>query len=263
MRKFLIIDSYNESDRDDLKRYNIPHANESYMNVIRKYVTNISFSVIYGNHKDIVFPDRVDSFNGVLWTGSGDIPQVVIDKQKLFCEHCFKVGIPQYGSCWGFQIAVITSGGYTRPCPNGREQGLGRRIFVYEKDHPMYKNKPRIFDGFVSHNDEGVIVNDNVKVLASNSHCIQSIDVSMHEGHFWGSQYHPEYSLEDMANLLLLRKIKCNHLDANDIEDLSNILREINRTKNKSLAWKVGIYDDILDDEIRELELYNWLNHFN
>lgn len=66
------------------------------------------------------------------------------------------VGLPQYGSCWAAQIAVMAANGHCGKNPRGREMGIARKIALSPEGraHPMFEGKPTVFDAFTSHNDE-------------------------------------------------------------------------------------------------------------
>ena len=48
--------------------------------------------------------------------------------------------LPQFGSCWGAQLAAIVGGGKCKKNPKGREMGIARKIALTPegRDHPMY-----------------------------------------------------------------------------------------------------------------------------
>ena len=88
----------------------------------------------------------------------------------------------------------------------------------------------------------------------------------VHEnGVFWSTQYHPEYSLYDVARLIAAREelltgegYFTNHEDLTEyVDKLETIYKDPSR---KDLRWKLAIDNDLLSDDIRELEFVNWLN---
>jgi GMP synthase (glutamine-hydrolysing) len=96
----------------------------------------------------------------VTWTGCSltiyhtDDERVV--KQINLAREVFKYGLPQYGSCWAAQMAVVAANGFCGKNPRGREMGIARKIALSPegRSHPMFEGKPSIFDAFTSHNDE-------------------------------------------------------------------------------------------------------------
>lgn len=69
---------------------------------------------------------------------------------------CSVIGIPQFGSCWAAQVAIVASGGICARNPRGREMGIARKIALTSEGraHPLFEGKPTVFDAFTSHNDE-------------------------------------------------------------------------------------------------------------
>ena len=82
---------------------------------------------------------------------------------------------------------------------------------------------------------------------------VQALDIAHDGGRFWGIQYHPEFSLEELA--VILRRYKPVLLDegffrgaaAADgwLDDLDALVADRGRT---DIAWRYGIGPDILDD---------------
>lgn len=69
----------------------------------------------------------LSKYDAVAWTGcsltvySGE-PEVV--KQIELAKQAFRLGIPQFGSCWAIQIAAVAAGGVCARNPRGREMGM-------------------------------------------------------------------------------------------------------------------------------------------
>ncbi|MAG55667.1 MAG: hypothetical protein CMJ83_05180 [Planctomycetes bacterium] len=233
-----------------------------------------------GSTVDILFPSdpgaempqgaALANYDGLAWTGcslcvTDESPEVQsqVDLQKK----AFAEGVPGFGSCWAAQIAVVAAGGDVTPNPRGREMGLARKIHLTAdgRDHPMYEGKPAVFDAFTSHDDEVTGVPDGARVLSSNAWTrVQSVHVKSNNTEFWGLQYHPEYDLYEMARLTWCRAEKLARLgffvDATDchrhVEKLEALHADPAR---KDLAWQLGIDTDVMDAEIRQMEVKNWI----
>ena len=131
----------------------------------------------------------------------------------------------------------------------------------------MYEGKKVVFDGFISHDDMITKLPKGSISLASNDFTeIQAVEVIHENGVFWSTQYHPEYNLYELARLIISREeiltrenYTNNHKDLIEYaEQLEAIYKDPSR---KDLRWKLGIDDDLLSDEIRELEFVNWLKY--
>jgi GMP synthase (glutamine-hydrolysing) len=102
-------------------------------------------------------------------------------------------------------------------------------------------------------------------MLASNrwTH-IQALAVTFKGGVFWGLQYHPEYDVHEMARLCYCRKQKLvnlgffGDLDAAQayVDQLEALHQDPGR---KDVSWLLGIDEDILDEDIRQAEVRNWI----
>ena len=195
---------------------------------------------------------------------------VRVTSQVDLVRGAYEAGVPQFGTCWGIQIAVYAAGGEVKPNPKGREMGIGRKIHLTEEGrrHPMFEGKPSVYDHFVSHDDEVTGLPQGAVRLAGNYFSrIQAVEVKHKNGVFWGIQYHPEYDLHEMARLITAREEKLtrqglfrDHADLTAyVERLEALHRDPSR---KDLRWQLAIDDDILSDGIRQREFINWLRVF-
>ncbi|MCD6393707.1 MAG: gamma-glutamyl-gamma-aminobutyrate hydrolase family protein [Planctomycetes bacterium] len=183
-------------------------------------------------------------------------------------KDAYEVGTPSFGSCWGLQMAVVAAGGEVEPNPKGREMGLARKIHLTQEayDHPMFEGKPRVFEGFISHDDMVTRMTPDCVCLAANSFTsIQAVAVTHKKGTFWATQYHPEYDLHEMACLIVAREeklTKAGFFRGNEdmvqlVEKMKALAAEPDR---EDLRWQLAIDDDVLNDSIRQCEFVNWIN---
>ncbi len=203
-------------------------------------------------------------FGGILWTGCSlcihSADDARVQRQVELARRAFAAGVPQFGSCWAIQIAAVAAGGKVAANPRGREMGLARKIGLTTagREHPMYADKPPLFEAFICHLDE-------VTLLASNSFThVQGLEVRHGNGVFWGVQYHPEYTVAEMAGLMDARKTAL--INEGFFQDEPAADAHIARLRTlaadpsrKDLSWGLVVDDDVLDDDIRQRELINWL----
>lgn len=148
---------------------------------------------------------NLEAFDGILWTGSSlfvNDPSPSVIRQLTFAEDVFSSGVPFYGSCWGLQIAVAVTGGKVDKCAKGREFGITSPIELTDagKEHPCFQGRKSNFKALSIHLDEVVKLPDNATILAKNSHSeIQALSIKHRKTEFFGVQYHPEFTVEDMA----------------------------------------------------------------
>jgi GMP synthase (glutamine-hydrolysing) len=272
-RKLLILDAYDQAGREGLLRAGACLAGELYRRRIAALDSAAQLDIVeFSSTVGYVLPDGValDDYDGAVWTGSSmtvhhDTPAV--RNQLELARTLYRAGVPCFGSCWAAQIAITAAGGRCEPNPKGREFGLARKIALTEagRAHPMYRNKPAVFDGLTSHEDHIVELPPGAALLASNAFSpVQAVDVTHERGSFWAVQYHPEYELADVAALSIARQaqlIRQGSLrDEADAarwrEELLALHAQPSRT---DLRYRLAIDDDVLAPSVRMRELENWL----
>jgi GMP synthase (glutamine-hydrolysing) len=273
--KFLIIDGYPKVSRDQFDALGMTRAGKLYANLLLKYMPEAEYDILYTSFPGVNVPDEegLKKYDAILWPGCNltvyhDHDENVTKLLDL-ARDGFKVGLEQFGSCWAAQLAVYVAGGEVKPNPKGREMGVARKLFLTEegKNHPMYAGKTPVFDAFISHDDMITKLPEGAVNLASNKFTeVQAVEVVFENGVFWSTQYHPEYNLYEVAKLITSREELLtreeyfrSHEDLIEyVDQLETISKDPSR---KDLRWKLGIDDDLLSDEIRELEFANWLNN--
>jgi GMP synthase (glutamine-hydrolysing) len=175
--------------------------------------------------------------------------------------------VPSFGSCWAAQLAVVAAGGRAERSPKGREFGVSRRIRLGPagRAHPLFAGKPPVFDAFTSHEDEVSVLSGGATLLASNDWSrVQAVSVEHERGRFWALQYHPEYDLHEVASLCRLRERElvaqgrfASEAEARRYIQQIETLHEDPERQDLARALDVG--PDLLDPELRTLEVRNWL----
>ncbi len=269
---FLIIDGYPQESRDQFDACACAQAWKQYADMLLEHLPEARYQVLYPSDPGSELPQgaALSSFSGALWTGCNltiydDDPRVrrMIELQRML----YRAGVPAYGSCWGLQVAVVAAGGAVAKNPRGREMGLARKVRLTDEGraHPFYRNKPSVFDAFISHYDEVTKLPAGAFWLAGNDFTrIQSAAVTHQGGTFWAVQYHPEYAVGDMARLIFTRAEKLLaekfFRDRQELDLYVARLEELHREpQRKDLRWQLGIDDDVLDRKLRQIEFHNWL----
>jgi GMP synthase (glutamine-hydrolysing) len=268
----LIINPYPRESREVLDRAGMRAAEEIYVRVLRTLAPEIRGESLFIADLKAPLPteEEIAAYGGVIWTGSNltiyeDDPRVT--RQIEFARRVFEVGRPQFGSCWGVQMAAVAAGGEVRRNPRGREMGFARKIHLTPEGrrHPMYEGKPDVFDAFISHLDEVTELPPGAVLLATNAHTpVQALEVRYRNGTFWATQYHPEYHLEDMARLITARAESL--IREGFFADRATLEAKVGRMDalvrdplRKDLQWDLAVEDDILEDDLRQSEFRNWL----
>ena len=209
-------------------------------------------------------------YDGVVLTGSAlhanhEVPQE--NRQIGMKRRVFEAALPCFGSCWGLQMAAVAAGGVVAPNPLGREVGIARGLTATEKGrrHGLLAGRAAVWDAPAIHLDAVVSLPPDCDVLATNAATeIQAIEIRHAGGVFWGVQYHPEFSLAELAvilrryrePLLADRFFLSEQEHAVFVDDLAELGRNPAR---RDLAWRYGIADDILVSAKRLTEIDNFL----
>ncbi|OQS07257.1 cysteine protease family C26 [Thraustotheca clavata] len=271
---FLIVEGYSPEGREELKRGGATIASVLYSNVLKSVAgpIQVTHDVLHPADGPFQAPD-LSKYHGVVWTGCSltvyETHDIRVSRQIELAKQVYAYGVPQFGSCWAAQIAVFAAGGNVAKNPKGREMGISRKIQLTPegRSHPMYEGKSSVFDAFTSHYDEITHLLPGGSVLSSNSFTsTQSVAVRYLNGDFWAVQYHPEYSLREMARLIHCRREKlvkygifANVQDADKyVEDLEELYNNPDRS---DIAWRLGIDEDVLDENIRLCEARNYVKH--
>ncbi|MCP4360188.1 MAG: type 1 glutamine amidotransferase [Chloroflexi bacterium] len=272
--KFCIVNGYPKRSRDVLDVTNVTQAHDLYLMFLRIMLPNSEFDLLFIADSEVAMPtaEEIAAYDGIIWTGSNltiyhDNEEVT--RQIEYCRAVFEVGVPQFGSCWAAQMAAMAAGGACRRNPNGREWSIARNITLTEagKNHPMYIGKQHQFNGFIMHLDEVCGIPEGATVLATNEHTdVQAITVKHSNGEFWSTQYHPEFTLYEMAQLIGARKeaiVKEGFFkNESEMESLVNDMITLSKEPNNAeLRQKLNIGDSILDDDIRQKEVHNWVEY--
>lgn len=247
-------------------------SSEIYALAIRAHFPDLQLDVVNAADEDWSIPSgrQLSDYDGMVITGSSlhayDQDFAVINQIALVGE-AGKVGLPIFGSCWGLQIAVMAAGGLVEYNPKGREVGFARKILVNEVGvrHPMFRDKPRVFDAPCIHYDEVTRLPEGATLLASNGHSlVQAALVPVGKSEVWAVQYHPEFDLQQLVQLYTLYAddMISQGFFADRAALDGHVALVAGLAANPSdagLAWQLGIDEDITDDRRRRLEIINWI----
>ena len=272
--RFLIIDGYPKASRDQFDQTGMTLAYKLYENMLRRFIPEAETRIWLASDT-AQLPDAAgpSDYAGVLWCGCNltiyHDQDERVTRQIELSKRSYEVGTPQFGSCWGMQMAIFVAGGKVEPSPLGREMGLARKIHLTEagQKHPMMQGRRMAYEAFISHDDRVTEMPDSAIWLASNEYTrVQATAVNYKKGTFWATQYHPEYTLKEMAPLIRSREEKllrenffadkaALHSYADDLAALAA------EPERKDLRWKLAIDDDVLDDDRRQIEFAQWVEH--
>jgi len=272
---FLVIDGYRRDGRENLVAAGATSAGKLYERMLLGCHPDATVDILYPADPGAALPHgaALAAYDGIAWTGSsltvydGDDPAV--HPQVEFAHAAFEAGVPSFGSCWAAQIAVVAAGGRCAANPRGREMGIARKIALTDdgRAHPLYLGKPRVFDAFISHEDEITHLPSGALNLAGNAFSsVQAVCVTHRRGTFWAVQYHPEYDLHELARLTYARRERLTGMgffaDVEAACDYVNTLETLHQNPSRrDLAWRLGIDEDIMNEDVRQAEVRNWIEH--
>src|SRR3954447_19739546 len=246
---------------------------EGYAQLLRRLLPGAAVDICYPADAGANLPGGdLEGYDGAAITGSAlNVYEggPATERQVELARAVMASRTPLFGSCWGLQVITVAAGGAVRASPKGREIGIGRRIAVTEagRDHPLYAGKTPTFDVVTVHLDEVETLAPGTTVLASNAHSkVQAAEIRHDGAVAWGVQYHPEFSLADIAVVIrrygqrLVREGFFADIAARDAytADLEMLDHEPGLTP---IAWRYGIDRTILDASVRTAEIANWIRH--
>lgn len=270
-----IFNCYPKQSRENFDRQDVGHPHDMYHGFLSRYVPKAQVKILFiaDFETDLPGPDELARLDGIIWTGSDltiyhlDDPRVT--RQIELMQSIFEVGIPCYGSCWGIQMAAVAAGGEVKKNPNGREWGVSGIISQTDSGHNsnLLKGKPKQYKGFVMHLDEVTGLPDGASLFACNDHThVQALEVKHKNGIFWATQYHPEYNLYEMARLISARAQPLVNegifATVDDVQAYAAKMHALYKNPDSvQIREELDIGDDIIDAEIREQELRNWIDY--
>jgi len=252
--QLLVLDAYARDGREALRGAGATEAGPLYAALLGRLAPAARVDVAHVADGPLEVPDGRDleGYDGVVWTGSSltihAADDVRVTRQIELAREIRTRRVRSFGSCWAAQVATVAAGGRCAAHPLGREFGVSRGITLSEAGqlHPMYQGKPLRFDALTSHADEVVALGPATTCLARNDwSAVQAVDVAEPDRHFWAVQYHPEYDLREVAALARLRG---RELVAQGV------------FASGDLVDRLGLDAPVLDDDLRTLEVRNWLH---
>ena len=271
--RLCIVNCYPAASRENFDRSDVGHPHDLFRAFLRAEAPNATTELVFVADPDFALPpgSSIGDFAGFMWTGSdltvyhADDPRVAA--QITLARELTAAGAVSWGSCWGLQLASQVAGGEVGVNPRGREWGIARDIRLTDaaKDSPMLEGKPERFDAFIMHLDEVTRLPDGTPLLATNQHTrIQAAVIEQGDAAFWATQYHPEYNLHEMGRLIAARAkalVREGHFpDEDAVASYAAKMRDLAANPDSAaLRAELRVGDDILDPQIRQVELRNWL----
>jgi GMP synthase (glutamine-hydrolysing) len=238
---------------------------------LRKIAPDAEVHICTPADRDAAIRDTLESYDGVAITGSAlNIYKRETEslRQIDFVREAFARGLSMFGSCWGLQLAAVAVGGEVQLNPSGREVAFARKIALTDagRAHPMHAGRAAIFDAPAIHSDIVTRLPQGAVITAGNAMSdIQAAEIRLGYGVFWGVQYHPEYRLHDVA--AMIRRYGQTLVTEGffaDLVDLDRYAADLSALdldpRRRDIAWRLGLGDDLINDDVRLTELSNWIS---
>jgi GMP synthase (glutamine-hydrolysing) len=271
--KILVIDGNEAAIRTRHMAVGGTSSGEGYAATLKRLKPDIDCDIVRPADGEAELPEGVAlrDYNGAVVTGSAlnvYSRELAVQRQIELVMAVFEAQVPTFGSCWGLQVGVTAAGGTVVRNPRGREFGFARRIMLTPagRDHPLFQGKPEVFEAPTVHVDTVESLPTNATPLAHNDMGLQAAEIRLRNGAtFWGVQYHPEYSVAEIAAMarryaeVLIRDGLVK--DQAELDQLSADLVALNdNPEDARLAWRFGVGPSVTDAGLRLAEIRNWLD---
>jgi len=256
--KLLIVEGNTKAENVNFGNAGCVPQSQNFKKHIQKIEPNSEIDIVEPLDDDSIkkIISSLKKYDGVVLTGSTlrlnkDTKEV--KKHIEFAKACFNHEKKIFGACWGLQVTVMAAGGKCRVSPNGPHIGIAYDIELTEegKKHKIYSTKPKKFTTPAFNYDEVEIPPKNSILLASDKiNKFQALHFCVGKSEIWGLQYHPEIPYDYMIKLIKHRSKGL--IDKNIFRDIKEINAHIQVIEKAKIELK---------DDIRTLELKNWLNY--
>jgi len=256
--KLLIVEGNTKEENSNFNKAGCVSQSENFKQHVKMFEPNCEINIVEPGDDSAISKiiASLKKYDGIILTGSTlriDDFSNEIKKHIDFVKTCFKHDKKIFAACWGLQIATTAAGGKCRVAPSGPHVGIAYDIELTDegKKHKLYSSKPHKFTTPAFNYDEVEIPPNNAVVLASNKiNKFEALHFTVGNSEIWGLQYHPEIPYDYMIKLIKHRSKK--------LINNKSFKNETEINQHISLIEKAKVQ---LKDDIRLLELKNWLNY--
>ena len=256
--KLLIVEGNTKEENSNFNKAGCVPQSENFKQHVKMFEPNCEINIVEPGDDSAISKiiASLKKYDGIILTGSTlriDDFSNEIKKHINFVKTCFKHEKKIFAACWGLQIAATAAGGKCRVAPSGPHVGIAYDIELTDegKKHKLYSSKPHKFTTPAFNYDEVEIPPNNAVVLASNKiNKFEALHFTVGNSEIWGLQYHPEIPYDYMIKLIKHRSQK--------LINNKSFKNETEINQHITLIEKAKVQ---LKDDIRLLELKNWLNY--
>ena len=256
--KLLIVEGNTKEENINFNQAGCVTQSQNFKLHVKKLQPNCEIQIVEpGNQNSVskILPS-LKKYDGVILTGSTlriENQSLEVKKHIEFAKKLFENERKIFAACWGLQITVKAAGGKCRVAPKGVHVGIAHDIELTQegKKHKLFKSKPHKFTTPAFNYDEVEIPPKNSILLASDQiNKFQALHFYVGKSEIWGLQYHPEIPYDYMIKLIKHRSK--GMLEKNVFKNQDEINEHVNTIEKAKLD---------LSDDLRTIELKNWLNY--
>jgi len=256
--KLLIVEGNTKEENSNFNKADCVPQSENFKQHVKMFEPNCEIDIVEPGDDSVISKiiTSLKKYDGIILTGSTlriDDESNEVKKHINFAKTCFKHEKKIFAACWGLQIAVAAAGGKCRVAPSGPHVGIAYDIKLTKegKKHRRYSSTPHKFTTPAFNYDEVEIPPNNAVVLARNKiNKFEALHFTVGNSEIWGLQYHPEIPYDYMIKLIKHRSQKL--INNKSFKNETEINQHINLIEKAKVQLK---------DDIRLLELKNWLNY--
>jgi GMP synthase (glutamine-hydrolysing) len=256
--KILIVEGNTNEENINFDAAGCIPQSENFKLHVKKIEPNCEIDIVSpgDDHSISKIVQSLKKYNGIILTGSTlrvNDNSSEIKKHIEFAKKCFENEQKIFAACWGLQITTTAAGGKCRISPKGAHIGIAQDIELTNegKKHKLYSLKLPKFTTPAFNHDEVEVPPANSILLASDKiNKFMALQFNIKKSEVWGVQYHPEIPYNYMIKLIKHRSKAL--IEKNLFKNIEEINSHIKTIKNAEIN---------LEDDIRTIELKNWLNH--
>ena len=257
MKKILLVEGNLKEANQEFTDNGIKTHTESLKDSIDYFTNNLEIDSVNPSSDKNIFDKVKDlkKYDGLIWGGSSlniYSDTLEIKRQIDFMKECQNQIKNILAICWGMQVAVTAAGGIVKKSKNGPHKGIALKVNINEDglNHPLYKDKEKVFNTPAFNYDEVVTLPNDATLLSSNKiNTVMGLNFKSKTSNIWGIQYHPEITYDKMVTLIHFRKERL--LENKSFLSEKELISQVKMIENEN---------KITDNESRMRELKNWLD---
>lgn len=270
--RLLVIEGNTAEARARQAKHNGSTYSDAYAEVLRGMAAGAVVDICFPTDHGANLPDAggIAGYDGVAITGSAlniYLGEAESLRQVELARAVFEAGVPFFGSCWGLQVAAVAAGGTVVRSDKGREIGVARKIVLTDagRGHDLHAGKGPAFDAPAVHTDEVGERPEGMTVTATNAFsAVQAAEIRAGKGMFWGVQYHPEFTLAEMARIISrYGRTLVEDGFFKDLDELKAHVADLHALDadhgRNDIAWRLGLDADVIEPYRRQTEIRNWV----